>query len=309
MTRAEMVQELRSLVDDMAQPYRHTETSLLLRLTEGEDLFCFKTGFFLDNTNYTITTTAGTKTYALPSRFLRIYEVWGVDARLTQFKQGDRPFAVGLSTENTTPQHYQLDQASGYLTFYEPPTAGLVYTLRGHRKSRSPLNRTTSTVTLGGTLHTGDVVAVTINGTTLSYTTLVTDLSLSAVATALAAVIDATDAFTASASGQVVSIASSDLAVSTTTTVAISGAGATTTATATDVYTAEPEIPDEFRYAPVMWAAHKIMSVRDLEEGDKADAARHLAEFEDYCRRGGIAFRDLIGKDPRLEPNPLYSFV
>lgn len=309
MTRAEMVQELRSLIDDMAQPYRHTDTSLLLRLTEGEDLFCFKTGFFLDSTNYTITTLAGVKNYPLPSRFIRVFEVWGASSRLTPFKQGDLPFAVSLSTDNTTPQHYQVDQSSGYLTFYEPPEADLVFTLRGHRKSRSPLNRATSLVTLGGTLHTGDTVTATINGTTLSYTTLVTDLSLSAVATALAAVIDATDAFTASASGQVVSIASSDLAVSTATTVAVSGAGATTTATANDICTAEPEIPDNFRYAPIAWAAHKVMSVRDLEEGDKADASRHLADFEEYCRRGAIAFRDLINKDPQLIPNPLYSFV
>ena len=89
----------------------------------------------------------------------------------------------------------------------------------------------TATVTIGGTKHTDDVITVTLDGVDFEYTVLVTDADLAAVATALAAVVDASDDYAATADGSVVTIVASDTAVPFTGSVAVTGTDATTTAT------------------------------------------------------------------------------
>lgn len=71
----------------------------------------------------------------------------------------------------------------------------------------------TATVTLSGTFDVGDVWTVTLGGVAYTYTALATDVNLDGVATALAAVIDAADAYTASADGAVITIVAADTTV------------------------------------------------------------------------------------------------
>ena len=64
----------------------------------------------------------------------------------------------------------------------------------------------TTTATVGGTFEADDVFTVTLNGTLFSYTALIGDTNNSGVATALAAVINASASYDASATGAVITI-------------------------------------------------------------------------------------------------------
>jgi len=314
MLRTEALEELRHILADRVEPYGWSDLRLMRFLSLGQDQFCKDTGFFTDNTNFSLTTVAGTTGYAIDPRVIEIKEVWYGDFRLSKFFQSERQSILDTTSEFPElgtqtpgmPVAWQLDQETGIITLYPEPDAVYALTLRVWRKSRSPLTRKTSTVTLAGVLHIGDVVTATVNGTAFSYTTLAGDLSLSAVATALAAVIDASASFASSASGQVISIASSDRAVSTVTTVAISGAGATTTATAADNYSVEFEIPDDFHFAPVEWAAYKALGDHDSELFNPKKAAEHLGNYQLLKSEGKRAYRRLCGGSPSVVPNPLY---
>jgi hypothetical protein len=87
----------------------------------------------------------------------------------------------------------------------------------------------TVTITVGAK-HTDDVLTVTINGVDETYTVLVGDADNAAVATALAAVLDANADVTAAAVGAVITVASAT-ADAFTISQAVTGVGATTTLT------------------------------------------------------------------------------
>lgn len=144
MLRTDMLTELRSLIDDTAAPYAWSDTKLMTYLAEGQDKFCEKTGYFIDKTNFTITTVAGTKDYTLDPRIYKVLEVWDGARRLTKFKETDRPSSLPLSTDNTSPVSWQTDAQTGTLTLYEPPTGGLTLTLRVWRYSRVALDHKTN---------------------------------------------------------------------------------------------------------------------------------------------------------------------
>lgn len=316
MLRTDALAELREVLGDVTGPvYGWSDLRLMRFLSLGQDQFCKDTGFFTDFANYTITTVAGTSVYAIDPRLIEIKEIWYGEFRLSKFFQHQRqsPYdsttefpETGTSGSQGVPYAWQVDERTGYITLYPTPDAAYTLSLRVWRRSRTPLDRKTSTITLGGTKHTGDIITATVNGVAYSYTTLVGDGTLSAVATALAAVIDASAGFVSTASGQVISVASSDLSVSTTTTAVVSGAGATTTATGADNYSAEFEIPEDHHFAPIEWAAWKAYSDHDRERIDKVKAAEHLAVYKDLVREGKRAFRRLCGGAPEFAPNPLY---
>lgn len=88
-----------------------------------------------------------------------------------------------------------------------------------------------ATVTVGGVKHDGDVVTVTLNGTAFSHTTVGGNADLAAVATALAAVIDANAAYVSTATAEVITITAADAAAGFIASVAVTGADATTTLT------------------------------------------------------------------------------
>lgn len=149
MTRAEMLAELRLVIDDTVANYGWSDTTLLGYLAEGQDKFCEETGFFVDNTNYTITLETGVKTYAIPARAIEIMEVWDDTRRLQHFQQQDRGrlwsadcFTSTASTPGL-PYGWQADEQTGTLTLDRAPTAaenGRVLTLRLWRYSRYALD-------------------------------------------------------------------------------------------------------------------------------------------------------------------------
>lgn len=307
MTRAEMLAELRKVLDDeVTTNLAWTDATLLGYLAEGQDKFCEETGYFVDKTNFSITLIAGTRIYDIPARVIQILEVWDGTRKLEKLDTGE---VFGGSIENGDPSEWTTDQETGSIEFDRAPStdeAGDKFVLRVWRYSLYPLDRISSTITLAGTLHAGDVITATVNDVAYSYTVLGTEGTLSAVATALAAVIDAATDLVSTASGQVISIASAEYDTSTTTTVAVTGAGATVTATAADSYSAAPEIPSRFHRACIEWAAFKALSHHDMDYQDKGKAGDHLGAFKMYINDGHAFFRKYHNIETRVGTDPAY---
>lgn len=151
MTRAEMLAELRELVDDTVAPYAWSDVRLLAYLAEGQDKFCEDTGFFADRTNYSVTLVAGTESYALDDRVIEVMDVWNGSTKLGKFEERDRTdipskwFPYSTASATGLPQCWQTDRETGYITVYPVPTAaeaGTVLTLRVWRYSQYALDAT-----------------------------------------------------------------------------------------------------------------------------------------------------------------------
>lgn len=309
MTNTELLAELREAVGDTVAPYAWSDARLMLWLAEGQDKFCERTGYWTDRTTFSVTTVLDQLDYPIDPRIIEIKSVWDGARRLTKFTETSRPGGdAGFSDQAPSrPQFWQVDGETSVLTLLEPPEAGIVLNLRVHRRSKAPLNRKTATITLAGAKRTGDVVTVAVAGAAYAYTTLSGDASLTAVATALAAVIDAASGLVATASGQTITIASATATASITASVAVTGAGATTTATAAIAYASNLEIPEQFHLAMVEYAAFKAFGDHDRELQDPVKAADHLANFKGYVRDGRQAYRRLTGEEVTCAPSPLYA--
>lgn len=147
MTRDQMLAELRELLAETSKDGAWSEYMLLGYLAEGQDKFCEDTGFFVDATNYTITSVVGTASYAIPDRIISILEVWDGNRRLGRFQQEDKtpvppqtgaPFA--FSTSSSDSYAWQADQATSTITFEPTPTTVKTYQLRVWRYSRNFLS-------------------------------------------------------------------------------------------------------------------------------------------------------------------------
>ena len=68
MTRAEMLAELRSVLNAVGTNRSWADTTLEGYLAEGQDKFCEQTGFFTDLTNFTLTLRTSIAVYAIPDR-------------------------------------------------------------------------------------------------------------------------------------------------------------------------------------------------------------------------------------------------
>jgi len=314
MTRAGMLAELLEVLNSETTNGAWSDARLLAYLAEGQDKFCEETGFFVDITNYTLTLATSTALYAIPARAIQVMNIWYGSEVLGKVQQDviltPDNWPVDLGTTATgMPDQWQTDQTTGFIKLAPTPTVtenGLILNLHVWRYSRSPLDRMSSTITLAGSLHAGDVIAATVNDVVYSYVVLGTEGTLTAVATALAAVIDASTALVATASGQVISISALALETSTTTTAVVSGAGATVTATAADVYSASPEIPIRFQRACIEWAAYKAFNHHDMEAQDPVKASDHLNYFNEYVSDGRSAFRRLHNLETRVGTAPAY---
>ena len=69
---------------------------------------------------------------------------------------------------------------------------------------------------------------------------------------------------------------------------------------------AELEIPEEFHYAPVEYAAAKAFGDHDRELQDPVKANDHLLNFKRYVKEGQRAYRRLTGEYIDVVPNQLY---
>lgn len=144
MTRAELLTELRYVVDDAHTVPYWSDARLLSFLAEGQDEFCERTGFFRDISTYTATLASGTDSYAIDSRIIEIMSVWNGTTRLAKYNEQDRaelniPWESFLSaSQSGTPTGWQTDRITGYITFYPTPAAadeGTELTLWVHRYS------------------------------------------------------------------------------------------------------------------------------------------------------------------------------
>jgi len=137
MTRAEMLKELKAILRETSVDAAWGDTLLLRYMSEGQDKFCEETGFIIDNTTYTVTLVEGQKSYLLSDRVIKVLNVLNSTTMLGKFQETDtytqKFFSQEFPEQNTSPYAWQLDKATGYLTFYTAPLAadaGTELTLR-----------------------------------------------------------------------------------------------------------------------------------------------------------------------------------
>ena len=68
----------------------------------------------------------------------------------------------------------------------------------------------------------------------------------------------------------------------------------------------EFEIPEEFHYAPVEWAAHKALNDHDRELQDPTKSAEHKLNYNSIAKDGKRAFQQISGGVGDVIPNQLY---
>lgn len=68
----------------------------------------------------------------------------------------------------------------------------------------------------------------------------------------------------------------------------------------------ELEIPEEYQYACVEWAAYKLLRHHDMEKENKLKSFEHLAAFNEYVTAGKQAHRRIMGAVYQIGGNPLY---
>lgn len=153
MTRAQMLTELKAKLRETAIDPAWGDTRLLAWLAEGQDEFCERTGYFVDNTSYAITLVEGTSSYAIPERAIQVLDIWDGTRRLGKFQEGDRKQLTPdwdpavESTLTGRPQRWQTDGETGSITFDRTPTAtedGESLTLRVWRYSLYDLDDDTA---------------------------------------------------------------------------------------------------------------------------------------------------------------------
>jgi len=136
MTFVEMLSELREILDDQAIPYGWADATLNRRLAEGQDVFCERTGFFLDAANYSLTLVSGTAIYDVPARVIQVIDVWDGNRRLTKDLSG----RIGdEATSAAAPSHWNTDKTTGSIELFPTPTdddADDEYVLRVWRYSQ-----------------------------------------------------------------------------------------------------------------------------------------------------------------------------
>jgi hypothetical protein len=136
MNKKQLRAEFRKVADDLIQPYGWDDPIVDGYLSEGMDALCEDTGFFIDFSNYTISTLANIAQYPFNTdgRVIEILEVWNslTNIRLVQFDESNRPDLVPIwDSPVTAPYAWQADQQTGSITLFPTPgTSGQVFKLR-----------------------------------------------------------------------------------------------------------------------------------------------------------------------------------
>lgn len=222
MDREELIQELRVILDDVGYDPGWTDPVLVRALSEGQDRFCERSGFFVDDSTYTVETVAGTAGYVLSPRIITVLDVFDASGRLLgKYQRGDvypetppgRPYP-DVGSNQAAPSSWQTDASGRRLTLYPTPAEIQTITLKVWRRSE---------------------------------------------------------------------FAFSD-----------------------DMEEPELEIPEEFHFAPIEWAAYKLLRHHDMEKENKIKSTEHLMAFNDYVSDGKQAHRRIMGDVYRISGNPLY---
>lgn len=149
MTRAEVLAELREVLNDKVSPYGWSDARLLRFLSLGQDQFCKDTGFFRDATTYKVNAVAGTASYALSPRIIQVMRASLDGAYLEKFS-GVAPAGSGQ------PFAWQTDLEHGMISLYPTPDADCTIDLAVWRKSRSAFS-TSGDLELPDDLHLAPV--------------------------------------------------------------------------------------------------------------------------------------------------------
>ena len=142
-----MLAELKRVLRETTYDAAWGDTLLEAYLAEGQDKFCEDTGYFVDHTNYTVTTVVGQADYELDERIIQVMEVWNGTTRLGKFQQSDLGYnranawnALDNPVETSDSYCWQSDLETGVLTLYPTPTTVRTLNLRVWRYARRPLN-------------------------------------------------------------------------------------------------------------------------------------------------------------------------
>lgn len=122
MTRAEMLAELRDVLNAAGVDTTWTDTQLLGYLSEGQDVFCERTGYFTDISNFSITLQTGVAAYAIPARVIQILDIWNGSVKLKKVETNE----VNSITEAAAtglPSMWQTDRETGVITLWPTPSA------------------------------------------------------------------------------------------------------------------------------------------------------------------------------------------
>jgi hypothetical protein len=122
MNRADMLTELRELIDDSALRSAWSETTLLGYLAEGQDKFCEQTGYFTDKTNFTIELEAGVADYPISDLIIEVIDVLNGSKKLSKVLTGD-PLLECESTGSGMPTKWTTDLETGMITLSPTPSS------------------------------------------------------------------------------------------------------------------------------------------------------------------------------------------
>jgi hypothetical protein len=147
MTRAEMLAELKAVLRETSFDAAWGDLLLLSYLSEGQDKFCEDTGYFVDQTNYNITTVVGTANYAMDARIHKVLDIFYGSTRLGKFQQSDLydgfdETSEQFPSETSDSYAWQADNDTGYITLYPVPTSIRTLRLRVWRYARTALDAT-----------------------------------------------------------------------------------------------------------------------------------------------------------------------
>lgn len=127
MTGQELLDYLRAdVLRDTAEPYLWSDDLIFRMLAEAEDKFARQTYILLDD-QQTVTTEAGTPTYAVPTGTIKVMSA-AVSTSANDMSDYTRRFVPNNLTSSTgQPQLFTNDEASSVIRFYPVPDA--VYTV------------------------------------------------------------------------------------------------------------------------------------------------------------------------------------
>ena len=126
MTRAEMLAELRQVLNAVGTNRSWLDSTLEGYLSEGQDKFCEQTGFFTDLSNFTLTLQTGIAVYAIPDRVIQVIDIWDGTRKLHKVATGGVYTSIdslyGYTTATGRPSHWQTDLETGSIQIFPTPT-------------------------------------------------------------------------------------------------------------------------------------------------------------------------------------------
>ena len=123
MTRAELLAELRDVLDDTRTPFAWSDMRLLGYLSEGQDKFCEETGLF--SVVESLALEAGVLSYAIPPRTIQVLDVLYRGRSLQKMLMNDSYWRMPAMPPVAAPQAWQADLMTGRIILDGTPPASL----------------------------------------------------------------------------------------------------------------------------------------------------------------------------------------